>query len=291
MFAAALVNEPRARARLVETLRGKLDLKMCESCSELRDLALSAGVSIVITEPVDRFTQATWPVVAEIRRVFPGLPLVGYCSMRSSLSGDIVDLVRAGVHDIAVLDVDDSIVGLRAKLSKARTIGTAEWAFIELEPLLTPAMTQVVQYGLSNAFRASTVSELAAVLGVNRKTLVNWCRAAGAPPPGNVLSWCRLLMVARLLEESERSIEHIALELGFPTSGALRAMLRRYTLLNPQRLRAAGSSRYMLDLLKAALSQELASRAGRGATISRTSLRIAMVAIMTQLASEALRSC
>jgi AraC-like DNA-binding protein len=220
---------------------------------ELRDLAVGAGVSIVITEPVDRLTNPTWPVVAELRRLFPGLPLLGYCSMRSSLSADIVDLVRAGVHDIIFLDVDDSVVGLRAKLAKARTIGTAEWAFCEIEPSLPPAMAQIIQYGLSNASRSSTVSELAAVLAVNRKTLVNWCRAAGAPPPGNVLSWCRLLMVARLLEDSERSTEHIALELGYPTAGALRAMLKRYTSLNPGELRTAGGVRLLLDLFKRAI--------------------------------------
>lgn len=275
MFAAVLVTDPRATARLRETLRGDMELRVCDSCCDLRNLALTAGASIVVTQPTDRFANPTWPVVSEIRRSFPRLPVLGYCSLRSSLSGDIVDLVRAGVHDIAVLDVDDSIVALRAKLAKARTIGTADWAFLELAPLLNRYMAPLVQYCLSSASRATTVGELAAVLAVNRKTLVNWCREAGAPPPGNVVSWCRLLMVARLLEDQGRSTEHIALELGFPTAGALRAMLKRYTSLSPQELRESGGARFVLDTLKSVLSCE--GRVGNMKTMAvrRRALRIA----------------
>jgi|SRR5688572_11942523 len=254
MFAAALLTAPSARARVRETLRGGLELRLCDTCSELRGLALGAGASIVVTEPVDRHMKAAWPVVAEIRRAFPRLPVLGYCSLRASVSGDIVDLVRAGVHDIAISDVDDSVVALRSKLARARAIGTAEWALCELAPLLNRNMNPVVHYCLTSAARSTTVRELADVFAVNRKTLVNWCRDACAPPPGNLLSWCRVLMAAELLEDEGRSVEHIALELNFPTAGAMRAMLKRYMSLGPQGIRAAGGARYVLDALKRTLS-------------------------------------
>lgn len=56
-----------------------------------------------------------------------------------------------------------------------------------------------------------------------------------------MLGWCRLLAAAVLLEDRGRPVDHIALELDFPSGAAFRNMLKRYTGLSPAELRARGT--------------------------------------------------
>jgi AraC-like DNA-binding protein len=252
-FATVLVHHSEAHARVVAALRGNLPVQDCEKCGDLKRISSAAGSAIVIAEPRDRCGNATWPVLTELTRGFSGLPILGYCTSRASLSADVADLARAGVHDIVFLGIDDTTNSLRARLARARSVGNAEWALRHLAPLLSPIIEPLVRYALVNASREVKVEELAAVLGVHRKTLVNRCNASGAPPPGNIVSWCRVLLAARVLEDKGRPVEHIAYELGFPSAGALRGMIKRYVRLTLQELRAAGGSSFVLSKFSVAL--------------------------------------
>jgi len=258
-FAAVLVRHTRARSRLEAALASTLAPRDCGSVTELRELAFDPGSALVVAEPMDALGYATWPVLADIRRGFPSLPILGYCTLRASLATDVSDLARAGVHDCVLLDIDDTAAGLRTRIGKARSLGTAEWALREMAPVLAGAIEPIVHYCLANASRPITVSELATVLGADRKTLSTRCRDAGSPPPGNIVSWCRMLMAARLLEDAGRHVEHVALELGFPSAGSLRALLRRYLSMGVQEMRDAGGASFVVEALKHALAGPSAS--------------------------------
>lgn len=249
----ALLPHPRARVRVTTALRGRAEVRFCESDEDLRQLAFGPGVSAVIAAPTDGTGRSTSAVVSAIREGCPSLPVIAYCTVRDSLPHEIVDLVRAGVDDLILIDVDDSVHRIRGTLVRARTARTAAWAMAEIAPLVPNEVAPIVNYCLANAPSAPTVEGVADVHGINRKTLRNRFVHAGLPAPSAIIAWCRLLVAAELLEDRGRPLESIAHELNFPTAGALRAMLTRYMRLRPQEVRENGGPRCVLSALRAAL--------------------------------------
>jgi transcriptional regulator GlxA family with amidase domain len=128
----------------------------------------------------------------------------------------------------------------------------ADWAWAELRPVLDPRIAPFVRYCLLNADRKLTVDGVAVALAVHRRTLVNRCN--GTPlTPENVISWCRIVIASKLLDDVGRPIEKIALELDFPSANTLRNMLQHYVGLSPTELRSRGASRTVLAAFVRAL--------------------------------------
>ena len=93
-----------------------------------------------------------------------------------------------------------------------------------------------VRYCLEHP-QVHSVSAVANAMGIHRKTLFVHCRDAGAPPPGIIMTWCRLLLAAQQLSMSMRSVETVACDLGFTSARALRNVAKRYTGLRPTAFR------------------------------------------------------
>jgi transcriptional regulator GlxA family with amidase domain len=93
---------------------------------------------------------------------------------------------------------------------------------------------------------------------------VNHLRAAAAPPPQELLAWCRLSVVAELLSTTPRTIESIALQLDFPSDTALRNMMKRYTGLRATDVRTRGGIRCVMD----ALAIDLVTRSSKQLAIA-----------------------
>ena len=75
------------------------------------------------------------------------------------------------------------------------------------------------------------------------------------PPPSELWAWSRVLLAARYLEVACRSVEWVALTVGYPSANALRNALKRYTGLVPSELREDhGFARAMLAFRAALLS-------------------------------------
>lgn len=74
----------------------------------------------------------------------------------------------------------------------------------------------------------------------SRPLLTAWLRRASLPPPRRFLAWCRLLIAGRLLEDPTRSIEGVALELGYATGVALHRGCRSLAGLPVKRVRSDG---------------------------------------------------
>jgi AraC-like DNA-binding protein len=112
-----------------------------------------------------------------------------------------------------------------------------------------------LRYCLEHARRDLSVEEVAAAMGVHRKTLVDRLRAARLPPPRAMIGWCRLLMAARMLDDPARTVEQVALKLDFPSGAALRNMFKRYTGLRTAEVRENGGVRCLVHAFK----QEIAA--------------------------------
>lgn len=252
-FAATLLPHPIARARLSAALPPGMSMRACESATELRQLAFAAGAAMVVAEPVDRTGHPTWPILSQIKHSFCGMPVLGYCTSSRAFTQHIAEFGRAGIHDFILFDVDDDRGLLQERVARARTIGSAEWALAELRPCVHVRIAPILQVCLVHANRKLGVAEVATLLGVHRKTLVNWCTAAQSPPPEHLVSWCRLLIVGRMLEDVGRPVEQIALELDFTSANAMRGMLSRYVNMSPTELRQHGAAQCVLAGFKRAL--------------------------------------
>jgi AraC-like DNA-binding protein len=111
----------------------------------------------------------------------------------------------------------------------------------------------ILRYCLEQGRRALTVEQVAQALHVHRKTLVDRLTAAGFPSPSALISWSRLMVAARLMEDPGRSIEQVALVLDFPSGTSMRNMVKRYTGLRPAEIRENGGMRCVLHAFKHAI--------------------------------------
>lgn len=180
-------------------------------------------------------------ILEDVPTQFPSVATVCMTSRVRVNPEELLRVARAGVH--AVLFEEDRRFPLlvRSALTAAVTRHRSDRVWGAIAPETPARVRPLVAYGLKNSYQHLSVDVAARALGLHRKTLAERCAVAGAPPPQQVLGWCRMLAAAILLEEDGRAVDHVAAELGFASGAAFRNMLKRYTGLNPAELRARGT--------------------------------------------------
>ena len=260
---AALVSDPASGPRIGAALSPLGTLYFAANPRELLEGLVRFRIKAVVVEPCsgDGGTEA---LVARVRRDFPLLPVLLYCHLTAAHMKRIPGLVRAGADEVLLGGVDDTRAALQRLLLHAASTRSGDGALEALRGVVPDAAEPVLAYCLTHADRPLTVDEMARGLGVHRKTLCNRTLAAGLPAPSVLISWCRLLHAARLLDDAERSVERIALLLGFGSGTALRNMLRRYTGLRPTELRRRGGPRVILALFEKQVTERPTGSASLG---------------------------
>lgn len=243
-----LVCDREARARLRHALSEPTRLEFCSRRAEFVEAVLRGPVRVLVTELWDSTGEPMTAVVRRLRTGFPATPILAYCWLSCSTAHEILEMARAGISGIIFRGYDDVGSALRSALARAEDLSVAEAVSRAITPLISPEGRTIVEYCIEHARAAPAVSEVAAAIGVHRKTLVNWMASAGLPAPSAVIAWCRLLLAARLLEEPARSVECVALDLDFGSATELRNMLRRYTGLRPTEVRQRGGFGFLLKL-------------------------------------------
>lgn len=254
MIVGALVWDPSSRARLQEALRGQASVRFCERQTELLTLLENNLAGVVVLDMRDREGNSTLATVRHFREAFPSVPVVLYCAISPETSRDVLEFARAGVNDLVLRGVDDLKYTLRTALSSAADHCSAHTILKELEGDVPSSILPLLRFCLENGRRALTVEDVAEALGVHRKTLVDRLNAAGMPAPSAIISWCRLLVSARLLEDPGRSIEQVALLLDFPSGTSMRNMVKRYTGLRPGEVRENGGVHCVLHAFRRELT-------------------------------------
>lgn len=249
----ALVVTDELQARLRGTLAERAEVRVCRTLRQLTSAALASPPSALLLELVDGQGPRLAPHVRWLRATFPSVPIVACCALSGATAHDILTLAKAGATDLALRGFDDIGTTIFAAIRGTSPEGVASHVVRELGPALPARMRPIVEYCLANAREAITVDEIAAALGMPRKTLARQLAQAGLPSPSRLIAWGRVFMAARLMEDQGRSIERIASDLDFPTPNALRKLLRRLTGLRPNDLRASGG----LDRVRAAFLEAL----------------------------------
>lgn len=254
MIVAALVKDPISRARLTDALRNEASVRNCERLTEVLALVEQGLATIVVLDHRDYEGNATLPAVRRLRHEFPSVPVVMYLPISAVASGVVMEYARAGVSQLVFQGVDDFKTSLRTAVNAALDQVSAAALAAEIEPLIPPTVVPFLRYCLEHSRRNITVEEVAAAMGVHRKTLVDRLKAARLPSPRAMIGWCRLLIAARLLDDPGRTIEQVALKLDFPSGAALRNLFKRYTGLRTTEVRENGGVRCLLHAFKRELA-------------------------------------
>jgi AraC-like DNA-binding protein len=144
------------------------------------------------------------------------------------------------VHELIVEGVDDAGFALRQAFSAAAKRATADRLLDDVAALVPSSFLPVMRYCLEHHGDAASVPDLARAFGVSRQALVTRARRAGLPAPRELLTWCRLLLAARMLAGGGASVDDVAIALHFPSGNGLRNALRRYAQLAMQDVRRDG---------------------------------------------------
>jgi AraC-like DNA-binding protein len=169
---------------------------------------------------------------------FPAVPFLGYCGLGVSHAEELSELARAGVHELVFRDIDDRPTLLRAKLSRGNQARAGANVVRRLSAQLPELLHGLISYCVNFPRESHEVERIALALGVHRKTLVNWCQRAHAPPPSVLVTWVRLLLAVELLQSQGHTIERVARGLEFASGSAFRNLCRRYCGRRPAELRS-----------------------------------------------------
>ena len=254
MIVAALVRDPISRARLTDALRSEASIRFCDRLTEVLALVEAGLANLVVVDHRDYDGAPTLPTVRRLRDEFPSVPIVMYLPMSAVVSGAVLEYAKAGVSQLVFQGIDDLKASLRSAVNAALDQVSAVALGADLEPLIPATIVPFLRYCLEHARRDITVEEVAAAMGVHRKTLVDRLKAARLPSPRAMIGWCRLLIAARMLDDPGRTVEQVALRLDFPSGAALRNMFKRYTGLRTTEVRQNGGARCLVYAFKRELA-------------------------------------
>ena len=180
--------------------------------------------------------------IRRIREAFPGHPIVAWCEMRSLSSRQLLDIAEFSIADLAFRGMTDSRHPFAQLLSSALQRASARQLDSRLSALFPDSIRPVFVMALERASEPLDVERAAAAFGITRRTLFNRLVHHGLPRPQTFLLWCRLLVAGTLLDERGRTLDAVALQLGFSTGQNLGAALRRYVGTNIKALRQGNVS-------------------------------------------------
>ena len=259
----ALVSDPSDRARLRDAVRRSIEFAFHAEVHEILAALRASPVppAAVLLQPRDALGRPSAGLARQLLSLFPGVPVIGYCQAGVEHSQEILDLATGGVHELLFKHDDDADAAIRAVLSSAQQACAGEMAFAAVAARIPERLRPMVRYCLTYPATARSVGAVAQALGIHRKTLVNHCTAERFPPPGALVSWCQLLLVAHYLGRGNATVESIAQQLEFPSATALRNLLKRYTGMRPQEVRAAGGLPVVVEAFARALEGDAPARA------------------------------
>ena len=181
-----------------------------------------------------------------IKSRFPSVALLAYVSVTAERAHDLFEAARAGIDGLIVADVDDTPRAIQDALERVQSRTLAGVVRRALGPLKQPAARDAVLAAVTRAHDRLTPELLARRLAVPRRLLAKRLRDAGFPPPHRLITWGRLVVAARMLEDAQRTADAVAAALDFPSGSAFRNTCQRYLHATPGEIRSRGGAGYAL---------------------------------------------
>jgi AraC-like DNA-binding protein len=250
----ALVASNDARAHLVTSVGRRAKVRLVSCPREFADAIERERPHAVICEFSNQMSAGTAAAVRELRERRPTLPMIGYCRAEAQASQHLMVAARAGVSALALRGLDDVGLMLDEVLVEAEGACVADDVERTLAGRLPALVCEALDFCIRRARELPDVAQVAAALRLPRRTLGHRLMRLGVPPAASLISWGRLFMAAELLMDQARSVDDVALALGFASGSALRGMLRRYAGVTPRALRELGGAAHLRALFVGACS-------------------------------------
>lgn len=247
-------------AVLREAVGREVRLVNVSDASKVPEL-LRRAASLCLVVPVlrDRF-DPFWTEYTVVRERFPNIPVVAVASPGVSSMQAVVRLSQLGVSDLLDANEGLRVNDVRAALSKVYSEATAQrvWHAVTDEfarhgDRCPDDIVTMLRRSLRHAHEHLPASKLAALMQMHERSLRKYCEGRRLPSPQIIAGWSRLLLAALYLDEPGRTIAGVADLLGYPTPGALRKQILRYTQRSPRDLRLQGALSAVVQLLHRAL--------------------------------------
>ncbi len=254
---AIFLSDEMTIRRLVLAFRNRCVVQAFTHIEEIRELASEGKIiaTIVDMRPrVDLMGELSLDFIAKLHSAFPSIPVNAYVDFSPHRARDIVAAAHAGAADIILRESDDLSKVADRIIDMGTSIDVAARVKLAITGVVPAHLHEFFTFCVTHASTGITVEGAAARLRRNRKTLSNWLAVAQLPPPYRIIGWIRILVAARLLEDSSRSLEKVARELRFVSGTALRNMIRRYLGVNPDILRKHGGFEYALERFRESIA-------------------------------------
>lgn len=161
----------------------------------------------------------------------------------------------AGAHEVLIggSEATPAAVAVRLRLAEERLVlRLVDRLFWPTERARTLA---ILTNAILTAAAGGDARSLATRLGVDRRSLSQWCSAARLPPPRRLLAWTRLLLAALLLDNPWRSVGEVAAQCGYAHRVAFTTACRNLAGSTPRDLRARGALTAVRSALRADLKR------------------------------------
>jgi AraC-like DNA-binding protein len=235
------VASPLRRRKLESSLRDAAVIRWFNSFVDLRE-GLETEIERVIVAVVD-MEDPTGASAHGFARALadrhPGIGVVVYRHGRGDSEADVCMLGAAGVHDILLDGVTDEGFVARTIILDACRRGAADLVMQELRNVLPDRLLPFADATVRNPSKGSIV-KIAQHLNVHRQTPNTWCKKERYLRPEELLVWCRLLLVAAMLELTARTLDSIAIELDYASATSLRNQIKNYTGMTATQIRGTG---------------------------------------------------
>lgn len=238
----ALVRGRADAARVSAALR-PMPVQLVSTLDELRSAVEHSAQQCagVLLEARDRNGESTGPFINTLARHAHRLPILGYVSVGALSADELRELASAGVHELVFREVDDSAALLRGKFARGEESRAAAAVIVRIRNHTPTRLLPVAEYVLNYPRDKHSVARVASALGINRKTLTNWCIRERCAPAGILITWCRLLLAAELLQIPGRSVERTVNALEFSSPSSFRNLSQRYLRRRPSTLSEPGA--------------------------------------------------
>lgn len=233
---AILHPDVRAAARLSDALGDVHDILLHRSWESLEKTLGAEAIDACLIDADHPDRDGAARRLMQLRKQFPGLALVACVDHEQA--AHYFGLGSLGVDGFLVSG--SQTVKLRADLDIALSTARGQQIGRHLTTRMPDPGPAALAWAVEHAGPDASVERFSAALGHSPRSLGDALRAVGLPSPSRVLLWGRLLLAGARLGTDRRTVEDVALSLGYSASTSLARAMKRHTGLTPAEVSRQG---------------------------------------------------
>jgi AraC-like DNA-binding protein len=263
-----MLGDSRIEERVRLALKPPLALFQVSDWADLREALVRASpTAICVLEPfgLEGRGGGLCEELRDILREFPLVTIVAALEVAADDALVLNALYSWGVADVLDIARESSPAAVARRLGEVR----GRWAqqlLARALPRTVPSRARAMLAVVSDvASDGGQARELAAALGIGERTIARWCGRVGLPHARRLFAWIRLLLVAELLGQTNRSVASIARACGYSGGASLNFTLRSFLDMNASELRAKDAFETVAETFRQELREhrELSRRQGQ----------------------------